>query len=123
MGGGWVADANLVLTTLAEHLYNPKIVSWDLVTNVQQTFPPINHDDHMNYLFGHQQLIDAINALSVVFGDLNAGYLSRPVGTVSLKRFDEKYGAKNQIGFVAFQSWDSKVQQGKALAGLKHAAS
>jgi HK97 family phage major capsid protein len=63
------------------------------------------------------------NALSVVFGDLNAGYLSRPVGTVSLKRFEEKYGAKNQIGFVAFQSWDSKVQQGKALAGLKHAAS
>lgn len=71
-----------------------------------------------NYMSG----VGATN-LSVVFGDFQAGYLSRPVGTVSLKRFDEKYGAKNQIGFVGFQSWDSKVQQGKALAGLKHAAS
>jgi hypothetical protein len=69
LGGSWVADASLVATTLAEGLYNPKIVSWDLVTNIQQTFPPINHDDHMNYLFGHQQLIDAINALALVIGN------------------------------------------------------
>jgi hypothetical protein len=79
LGGSWVADASLVLQTLAEHLYNPKIVSWDLVTNVQQTFPPINHDDHMNYLFGHQQLIDAINALAVILSNNpnpNAGFIS-----------------------------------------------
>lgn len=75
------------------------------------------------YIINNYMANIGANALSVVFGDLKAGYLSRPVGTVSLKRFDEKYGAKNQIGFVGFQSWDSKVQQGKALAGLKHAAS
>jgi hypothetical protein len=63
MGGSWVADSDYVLTKLAEMLYNPRIVVWDVVTNVQQTFPPIVHDQSLDYVYGYQDLITAINSL------------------------------------------------------------
>lgn len=64
LGGEWTADANYVLNVLAETVYNPRITVWDVVTNKPSLFPPINHDQSMDYVFGHQDLIDSINNLA-----------------------------------------------------------
>lgn len=64
LGGGWCADANYVLDRLADYVYNPRTAVWDSVTNIQDTFPPINHDQSADYIYGYQTLIDAINALA-----------------------------------------------------------
>ncbi len=63
LGGTWIADKNLVLTTIANINYNPVITTWDAVTNIQDTFPPINHSLAIDNLFGESQLIDAINQM------------------------------------------------------------
>lgn len=44
IGGPWVADVNMVRQNLIEGSYNPRVVDWDVVTNVQQTFPPLDHE-------------------------------------------------------------------------------
>lgn len=64
LGGTWNADAGYVLNMLAEHIYNPRIVVWDQVTNIQETFPPTNHDQSLDYIYGYQELINAINAMA-----------------------------------------------------------
>lgn len=64
LGGEWTADKNYVLEAISEYNYNPRITVWDIVTNKQDLFPPINHDQSMDYVFGHQNLIDSINNLA-----------------------------------------------------------
>ncbi len=64
LGGDWTADRLMVLEALAEYVYNPRITVWDIVTNKPNQFPPINHDQSMNYIYGHQDLIDSINDLA-----------------------------------------------------------
>ena len=65
LGGDWTADASLVLNTLAEIAYNPRTTIWDIVTNKPNQFPPINHDQRLDYVYGEQELIDSIDALAV----------------------------------------------------------
>jgi len=63
LGGSWIADKNFVLQQLAEYVYNPVITTWDQVTNIQELFPPINHDQSLDYVTGQTELIAAINEI------------------------------------------------------------
>lgn len=74
LGDIWIADPTLVLEALANSAWNPRIITWDQVTNVQQIFPPIVHTQVMDSIYGHQALIDAINEIAVAI-------LSKPVPT------------------------------------------
>lgn len=65
LGGDWTADSQYVLTRLAEMAYNPRVTVWDVVTNKQQIFPPINHDNNMDYVYGHGELITKLNEIVV----------------------------------------------------------
>jgi hypothetical protein len=60
LGGNWCGDAAYVRQFLMEMAYNPKIVVWDQVTNVQETFPPINHQQNLDTIYGMQALIDEL---------------------------------------------------------------
>jgi len=64
LGGDWTADRDYVLEAIAESVYNPRITVWDVVTNKPSLFPPINHDQSMDYIYGYQDLIDGINSLA-----------------------------------------------------------
>lgn len=63
LGGSWTADPNFVLASIASQVYNPRITAWDNVTNIQALFPPINHDQNLDYVFGYQDLITAVQAI------------------------------------------------------------
>lgn len=82
LGGTWTADRNLVLKRLAELNYNPRITVWDIITNIQETFPPINHDVDANNTMGYDKLIECINSLSAIIasnGSFNSALLVRHV--------------------------------------------
>lgn len=64
LGGDWCSDPQYVLDRIAEYVYNPRITVWDVVTNKTNQFPPINHDQSLDYVFGHQNLIDSINNIA-----------------------------------------------------------
>ena len=63
LGDKWVADKNYVLEQLVEHNYNPRVVYWDQLTNVQQTFPPTSHAQDYDTIYGQKSVIEAIDKI------------------------------------------------------------
>lgn len=68
LGGDWIADPQYVLDRLAELVYNPRVTIWDIVTDKPNQFPPINHIEDMDYIYGHGDLINSINGISLAIG-------------------------------------------------------
>jgi hypothetical protein len=66
LGGEWVASTTYVLERLATMAYNPRVTVWDVVTDVQTTFPPINHDQNVDYVYGFQEMVTAVNSLAAM---------------------------------------------------------
>jgi hypothetical protein len=64
LGGPWVCDQQQVLNVLAEKVYNPRTVTWDEVTNVQETFPPINHTEEYDDIYGQEGVINSLIAIA-----------------------------------------------------------
>lgn len=65
VGDIWVADRDRVLKALSDLVYNPRITTWDLVTNVQQIFPPASHRVHVSDLTGMSDLITSIDRIAL----------------------------------------------------------
>ena len=63
LGGTWTADREYVLEQLFIKLYNPRVVWWDQITNVQETFPPINHTEDITTLYTHRDVLDRLDAI------------------------------------------------------------
>lgn len=61
LGGPWTANRQLVIERIAEKNYNPRLTLWDIVTNIPEIFPPINHPVDVEMIYGQQDLINAIN--------------------------------------------------------------
>lgn len=62
VGGDWSANQNYVLNVLVTMAYNPREVTWDQVTNVQDTFPPGPHP-HPPEDVNWSSLIDKVNLI------------------------------------------------------------
>lgn len=50
VGGEFVCDPNYVYERLLSAVYNPRTTWWDAITNIQETFPPIDHDHTLDDL-------------------------------------------------------------------------
>jgi hypothetical protein len=77
IGGSWLADINYVYQQLALNAYNPKIISWDQVTNVQAVFPPGPHSLNMDDTKGYDDLVQSVNNFA-------AAMLAKPTPTKQL---------------------------------------
>lgn len=64
----------------------------------------------------------AANAVSVVFGDFEAGYIIRDVRDVTVLRLVERYADFLQVGFLAFSRHDGMVDDASALRAYKNSA-
>ena len=81
LGGPWVANVPQVLQNIIDSTFNPQIMSWDQVTNVQQTFPPTNHTNTMDLTYGLDSLLTSINALSTTVANKGATPLNLTLGS------------------------------------------
>ena len=63
LGGTWVADANYVYEQLLSSVYNNRTTWWDRLTNVQQIFPPMDHDHVADDIEGHQALLAKLDEI------------------------------------------------------------
>lgn len=50
VGGDFACDPAFVYERLLSKVYNPRTTWWDDITNVQETFPPIDHDHSLDDL-------------------------------------------------------------------------
>lgn len=46
-GGKWNADRKKVLEALANYVYNPRFCTFDQISNIQETFPPNQHQQDL----------------------------------------------------------------------------
>lgn len=51
VGDPWCADVDYVYARLIEAIYNPRTTWWDTLTNVQDNFPPLEHDHSIDDLY------------------------------------------------------------------------
>lgn len=65
IGGDIMANRLLVLQTLAEKVYNPRITIWDIVTDRPDVFPPVPHYQDFDQFYSQEDLINAINQIPV----------------------------------------------------------
>ena len=64
LGGVWSADKNMVLENLVSMVYNPRIATWDQVTNIQDVFPPRPHTQDLLQFRGLEDLIKSIDGIT-----------------------------------------------------------
>ena len=69
IGGIWCGNQQYVLQNLAEQMYNPRAVLWDVLTNVQQIFPPINHSLSIDNTYGLDTLNNELSALAATIAN------------------------------------------------------
>lgn len=60
LGGDFTTDPNAILQNLALLAYNPRTALWDVITNKPAVFPPINHSQNIDTVFGAEAVIQAI---------------------------------------------------------------
>lgn len=63
LGGMWTQDTATLSAILADLIHNPRITSWDVVTDQPVSFPVIDHQWDLVDLAGASDVIAAINAI------------------------------------------------------------
>lgn len=66
LGGPWAVDKDAIVKHFMETQSNPKTIAWDLILDKPSLFAPSNHQHHVKDIYGHRDLIDAINGLKTV---------------------------------------------------------
>lgn len=63
LGGQWTADSGYVYEQLLASVYNNRTTWWDRLTNVQDLFPPMDHEHVMDDIEGHQALLAKLDVI------------------------------------------------------------
>ena len=63
LGGSWTADPDYVYNQLLTSVYNNRTTWWDRLTNVQQIFPPMDHEHVADDIEGHQALLEKLDTI------------------------------------------------------------
>lgn len=64
VGGPWIADRFYVYEQLLSSQYNKRTTYWDLITNVQELFPPTEHQQSIGDVEGHKDLLAALGTIT-----------------------------------------------------------
>lgn len=60
-----------------------------------------------------------IGNLPIIYGDFKKGFRVRLVAGTVMRRLNERFAESDQVGFVGFRRYDSRVMRLSALSGLK----
>jgi hypothetical protein len=94
IGGEWTCNVPVVFTNIVNGVYNPRTTTWDVVTNIQELFPPITHPVDFSMLKGQEELISKL-------GEIEAAILAGPSVSLTnhVANFTNPHGVtKNQVG-------------------------
>lgn len=116
LGDKWTADANYVLEVLTAKAYNPRTVVWDVLTNVQDLFPPINHDQNLQYVYDSGDFVEKLNRIAGAI--LQGGSGGSGLGYVN--HFDNKDNPhetnKEQVGLSNVDNY-ATLTEAEVLGG------
>lgn len=61
VGGDWTVDSNQIAKILASQAYNPRTISWEVVANQPNIFPPTKHEWNLQDMVGQKEVVAALN--------------------------------------------------------------
>lgn len=64
VGGKYAGKANALKMALADYVWNPRIVQFDQITNIQETFPPNEHKHQLENVVGWDKVAEQIEKLT-----------------------------------------------------------
>ena len=64
VGGKFIADPGYAYARLLETVYNPRTTWWDMLSNVQELFPPVDHDTSLDDVTQVNVLFDVLNRIA-----------------------------------------------------------
>lgn len=108
LGGEWIANRDIVLRNLAEIVYNPRLTVWETVTDKQAVFPPMDHPQDLDTLYGLKELIDSILGIgNVIIENRNQ------LGIVKhLTNHDNPHRVtKDQLGIPRIGNWGMATEE------------
>lgn len=71
IGGIWTGGRDHAVSVITANLYNPRTTYWDVVTDKNTEFPPINHNQHLDSIVGHKELIEGIDRVVKVISEID----------------------------------------------------
>jgi HK97 family phage major capsid protein len=83
-------------------------------------FPP--QINGWSYAIDQGMAVPGANAISILFGDFELGYIVRQVMDVQMVRLTERYADFLQVGFFGFQRLDAAPDDPNAVKAYKHSA-
>lgn len=96
IGGPWCADVEYVYQRLVESVYNKRSVWWDNITNVQEIFPPTEHEHSIPGLNGFEQLLERLQAIEAAI--LNGNIETAARLTIHMNDQDAHSSTKESVG-------------------------
>lgn len=111
LGGAWTVDQTTIAQILADTLHNPRITSWDEVTDYPIAFPPIDHQWDLADMVGLSDLLPKIDEIQQAILTKNTTDLA-----AHLAADNPHHVTPHGIGTYTSQEIDSKLST--AGAGL-----
>lgn len=112
LGGAYIFDDQYVLTIIADRVYNPRITTYEQVTDKPTLFPPTNHQWNLVDLVGQSSVVDALIRIEQAI-------LSRvsDLFRIHILRMDNPHGdTKESIGLGLVENFPpATVAEAKAL--------
>lgn len=68
-GGKFSANRRLVLENLANYVWGPRILQWDQISNVQETFPPVGHTQPFDEFKGFEAVERSLEKIATLMSD------------------------------------------------------
>lgn len=65
IGGDWTIDSDAILQIMLQRQINPRITTWEEITNYPINFPVIDHQWHLQDMVGMNEVKEALLAMSV----------------------------------------------------------
>jgi len=73
IGGEWVLDDQAMTEVLANTAYNPRIATWEQVTELPVQFPVVNHDFNIDDFVGMGDVVDMLEEIGQSIVQKNEG--------------------------------------------------
>lgn len=75
VGDNWCADRDHVYNRLLESVYNRRTTWWDVLTNVQEIFPPVAHKEDLRTLSGIEEFLNGLQKIEQAILSLDLDHL------------------------------------------------
>jgi hypothetical protein len=63
IGGNWTQNSQVIAGILADRIHNPRIVTWEQVTELPYAFPPIDHEWDLVDMVGAKEIVASLQEI------------------------------------------------------------